>query len=260
MNSSNKGLREDFLKDGIEGFTFGILEFVDFNHTYSKEEIRQVLYEKEQFFIDNHLKADGELIESAYNINSSASGAGRVFTEETKHKMSVSGMKKTLSQQHKDNIRRNHASKKPGFVGHQKGKPMHPNAKKLLMRHGARWKKKIAQFDLEGNFIAKYNSIIEAANKHNLYAANISKCVSGVRSHKTYGGFIWKAYTHDCLGGIVVDRPPKINIYDLDMNRVAVFDNAFEIEKKFGVHHTNVSKALKSGRSSVGYYFEYEQL
>lgn len=46
----------------------------------------------------------------------------------------------------------------------------------------------INQYDLNGNFIKKWNSIKEANIKYNNY--HISQCCSGKR--KTAGGYIWK--------------------------------------------------------------------
>lgn len=49
---------------------------------------------------------------------------------------------------------------------------------------------KVKQYDLDGNYINTYNSIIEASIKTNTYHANISACCKG-KLNKT-GGYIWK--------------------------------------------------------------------
>lgn len=50
--------------------------------------------------------------------------------------------------------------------------------------------KKINQYDLNGNFINTYESIIEASKIINIYHSNISACCKG--RLKTTGGYIWK--------------------------------------------------------------------
>ena len=51
-------------------------------------------------------------------------------------------------------------------------------------------KKKVSQFDLYGNKLNTFNSIIEAAIKTSLNYNSIIKCKNGHK--KTHGGFIWK--------------------------------------------------------------------
>lgn len=50
--------------------------------------------------------------------------------------------------------------------------------------------KPVIQYDAEGNVIAEYSSVIEAAEKTGLDAGNISHCARGER--RTVGGFIFK--------------------------------------------------------------------
>ena len=50
--------------------------------------------------------------------------------------------------------------------------------------------KKVKQYDLNNNFLKKYNSINEASKQTNTNQGGISMCILGKR--KTAGGFIWK--------------------------------------------------------------------
>lgn len=50
--------------------------------------------------------------------------------------------------------------------------------------------KKVRQYDLNGNYIRTYNSIIEASKETNTYHANISACCKG-KLNKT-NNYIWK--------------------------------------------------------------------
>lgn len=51
-------------------------------------------------------------------------------------------------------------------------------------------RKKINQYDLNGNFIKTYISLKEAAIANSISRGNICSCLSNTR--KTAGGFIWK--------------------------------------------------------------------
>ena len=53
--------------------------------------------------------------------------------------------------------------------------------------------KPVIQYDLKGNYIKQYNSIIEASKDNNVYHSNISACCKG-KLNKT-GGYIWKYVT-----------------------------------------------------------------
>lgn len=51
---------------------------------------------------------------------------------------------------------------------------------------------KVKQYDLSGNLIAEFNSIIEAETATG--AKNISGCCLGMHNYKTAGGFVWRYY------------------------------------------------------------------
>ena len=51
-------------------------------------------------------------------------------------------------------------------------------------------KRKIKQYDIQGNFIEEYGSIIEASKKYNIASTNIKNACKGI--YKTSCGFIWK--------------------------------------------------------------------
>ena len=52
--------------------------------------------------------------------------------------------------------------------------------------------KPVMQYDKNKNFIARYESITEAATKTNISITHISQCANGKDNRKTAGGFIWK--------------------------------------------------------------------
>ena len=50
----------------------------------------------------------------------------------------------------------------------------------------------ILQFDSQGNIIAEYSSISEAANKTGVNQGNISSCCKGSSRIASAGGYVWK--------------------------------------------------------------------
>ena len=53
-------------------------------------------------------------------------------------------------------------------------------------------KKKVSQYDLNGNLITHYESISAAARAIAGDLSIIGKICNGVRKDKTYKGFVWK--------------------------------------------------------------------
>ena len=52
--------------------------------------------------------------------------------------------------------------------------------------------KKVCQYDKKGNFIKKWDSIIEASQKLGINHSHISECCGG--KYKTTGGYVWRYY------------------------------------------------------------------
>lgn len=55
----------------------------------------------------------------------------------------------------------------------------------------------VEQYDLEGNFIRKFNSLKEATEKTRIRASSISSCIHG--KYKTAGNYIWKIEEKDVV-------------------------------------------------------------
>ena len=64
------------------------------------------------------------------------------------------------------------------------------NPKKISETRRTKYGKKVSQYTKEGQFIASFDSIVEASEKTNVTRRNVQECVSG--RNKTAGGFIWK--------------------------------------------------------------------
>lgn len=79
---------------------------------------------------------------------------------------------------------------------HKKNRVKKEKIKKTDMR-----KKTIIQYTLDGEFVAEYQSISEAAKKNGLCESNICSCCKqkeipngkgGIQRYKSVGGYIWK--------------------------------------------------------------------
>ena len=52
--------------------------------------------------------------------------------------------------------------------------------------------KNILQYDLDGNFIKEFKSVVEASNITNINFTSISNCACNRKYYLTAGGFVWK--------------------------------------------------------------------
>lgn len=55
--------------------------------------------------------------------------------------------------------------------------------------------KKVQQFTIDGEFVAEYDSIRDAARKTNINRTGIKRCCEGDKWYKKSGGFVWKYKT-----------------------------------------------------------------
>lgn len=106
----------------------------------------------------------------------SGSGVARVLSEETKQKISQAQKGKKLSQ---ETILKRSISQTGLKRSLETRKKMAEKAKIAVL-----------MFDLTDNFVAEYDSILEASTRTNIAKQNICKCCKGERN--TAGGYIWK--------------------------------------------------------------------
>lgn len=135
----------------------------------------------------------------SYNITDGGDGIkGYKHSEETKKKIGENSRevmknpdtRKKLSERMKINnpmkdpdIRRKMSNAKKGKPSNFKGKHHSEESKEKLY-------KSVSQFSLDGNLIATYKSIKEAASNNNMYSSHIGSVCKGDR--KTAVGYIWR--------------------------------------------------------------------
>lgn len=121
------------------------------------------------------------------------------------------------------------------------------------------------QFDLEGNFIKEWDSVISAAKGLNMSPSNIA-CVIKNRSISA-GNFLW-SYDKKQIPLLekykVRDKYKKlIYQYDKNYNLVNTFSGVSEAAKRAKAHTSNISDCClkKKGKNTcVGFIWSYEPL
>ena len=122
--------------------------------------------------------------------------------------------------------------------------------------------KPILQYDLDGNFIKKWNSIKEAQE---FYKTNvISQCCKHKKSFNSCKGFQWK-YEND---NIIIGKrkqigqwsKKQINQYDLNKNYITTWDSITEAANKLNIFPQNIGDCCRNKvKTAGGYIWEYKE-
>ena len=115
----------------------------------------------------------------------SESQKGKKLSEETRKKISKSSMGKHLSEETKEKIR-------VASIGRQCSEDFKKKMSELKKGERHHNAKKIAQYDLNGNFIRIWDYMRQIEKEIGISHGNISKCCKG-KCNKS-GGFVWKYY------------------------------------------------------------------
>lgn len=85
--------------------------------------------------------------------------------------------------------------------------------------------KTIFEYDLEGNFIREWKSIMDAATSHNIESSNISYAASGKR--KCAGISMWRYYKQDKIPCYLKDTTAKeVHKYSLEGDYISSYKSA----------------------------------
>jgi group I intron endonuclease len=159
-------LNNSIKKYGLENHIFEIIEECSIEQLNEREIYWIQYYESVIKGLNLTYGGEGGKQSEEVKIKKSKSMTGKIFSDETKKKMSES----------------------------KKGHIMYTDEWKEKMKNGA-WNsgtssKPVLQYDLEGNFIKEWNSISKAANHINKSTSAISECCKNKR--KTAYGYKWK--------------------------------------------------------------------
>ena len=119
---------------------------------------------------------------------------------------------------------------------------------------------KVYKFDLDGNLLSEYQSIVDAAENNHLSQSDISNCCNN-KKVSTVGGFYWSknsVYEKSSIG----TQKKRILMMDLNKNIIREFDSAtdaalilFNDKSK----RSAISKCLiNKNKTAFGYMWQYK--
>ena len=108
----------------------------------------------------------------------------------------------------------------------------------------------LQQYNRDGSFVAEFPSIIEAERQLNIDACSILYCCNhnGVRSLP--GGFQWKYKDSDK----VIQSMSSIAQFDLDGNRIAVFNTIADAARNTGIRGELIRRCIIDSSKTAGGY------
>ena len=163
LKKGNSKILKALLKYGYINFEFKILEFIEFETSQSKSERRNLLLNKEQYFI-NEIKPE-------YNINQEAgNNLGRIYGEEVKRKMSLA---------------------KIGKPGNKKGAILSLESR-VLFREKSGMATGITMLDENNKILDKFESIQIASDITGISRSRISRCARNIRKEIIENGKVYK--------------------------------------------------------------------
>ena len=119
--------------------------------------------------------------------------------------------------------------------------------------------RKIIQYDLFGNFIKIWNSMIDIEKELNINKHGINDCCK--YKLQSSGKFIWRFYNENFSKKINTPYK-KIVQYDLNGNKLKVFNSAYEAALSINKpnNQSNITSCCKGTKNTAyGYCWKYEQ-
>ena len=124
--------------------------------------------------------------------------------------------------------------------------------------------KKVLQYDLQGNFIAEYDSAHQASRATNINNSSISACCRGDITHTKE--FQWKYKNDDkeikaLNNNAIIIRDRKICQYDLQHNLLNIYNSLREAAETTNTNKVGICRVC-SGQSysAGGYLWEYQDI
>lgn len=239
LKRSNCALYRAFRKYGINNFSFKIIEKIT---NASKEQLKNILDEKEIFYIkhyNTHSKTgynstdggDNICDDNKCSIEIDVYNKHGVFIEEICG-MNNAARKYGIAVSNISECCNGNIGYAKDYVFRLKGQPFDMY---LIDRQR---KMRIYQYTTDGDLVAVYNSMIEAARVLNINHSNI--CVALDKKDRTSGGFVWS--TTDTFPGYT--KKDKINMYDKDDRYIKTYKALKDVVED-GFSLTGVNGACK---------------
>lgn len=114
--------------------------------------------------------------------------------------------------------------------------------------------KKIIQFNDNGDVIEVWNSITEASKVLKISQGDISEAC---KNHKHAGRFLWRLFAEYNGEKIAYINNNKTKVEKLDCNKKVIcsYNSVCEAANDVGVKYTGISRAIKKGGRSGGFYW-----
>ena len=116
-------------------------------------------------------------------------------------------------------------------------------------------KKSVVQLDFDGNFVAEYISIGEAARVNRTTASHI---VGAISTKGSSGGYLWvykEEYDPEHSPKYKNNRFVPVVQVDKDGKYIATYFNSREAERQTGVLHQNIGRCCNNKHTTSGGYF-----
>ncbi|EIJ38110.1 NUMOD1 domain-containing DNA-binding protein [Galbibacter orientalis] len=121
---------------------------------------------------------------------------------------------------------------------------------------GGGLKKNIYQYDIDGEFIAEYNSLESAANAVSAYKTCVGNACIG--QNKTCKGYYWSYNLYDKYPLDRDARKKKVLQLELDGEVTGEFDSVSEASELTGISKTCISRVCRGEREQTGgFIFKY---
>lgn len=109
-------------------------------------------------------------------------------------------------------------------------------------------KKKVYKYDLDGNLVAEYDSLKEAAIAENINRSSIKRCLSGIFSQSN--GFRWSLTKTESLGKYEKPKhivPNRYTYIVSDESTVIEFDGCKACAEYFNVSKNSIEQVIRNG-------------
>lgn len=118
--------------------------------------------------------------------------------------------------------------------------------------------REVYQYDLQGNFIKRYDTVKEAAKETGINFVGISKCRSG--SRLSAGGYIWKYKLENNVSRQTHYYKKPILQFDLEGHLIKEWESATAASKILQCHRKSIVNAcLGKAKISHGYIWKYKK-
>ncbi|MEO5348947.1 MAG: NUMOD1 domain-containing DNA-binding protein [Magnetococcus sp. YQC-3] len=114
-------------------------------------------------------------------------------------------------------------------------------------------RKKVDQYDLDGNFIKTWNSGAEVAKELKINDGNIYGCCN--KRQKIAGKYIFRYHGDTPPDPITQTKRKRVDLFDLNINFIKTFDSIKDAAKELNVSTCVIELRCKSGKPLGKQYF-----